>query len=67
VTWFRKKDKQISQTKDSPGPFRDTYLEHILPTGSPAPGFSLVDSFGEDITQADYRGKPGILAFYSAD
>lgn len=67
MTWFRKKDKQNSLIKDSPGSGGDAYPEQFLPAGSEAPDFTLVESSGENITLADYRGKPVILAFYPAD
>ena len=67
MTWFRKKGKQKTLIKKSQGAVGDAYPEQVLPGGSQAPGFSLVDSSGEDISLADYRGKLVILAFYPAD
>jgi peroxiredoxin len=67
LTWFRKKDKQNSIVKDFSGSVGNAYPEQILPAGSQAPDFTLVDPSGEDISLADYRGKSVILAFYPAD
>lgn len=67
MTWFRKKGKQNTLIKKSQGAVGDAYPEQVLPGGSQAPDFTLVDSSGEDISLADYRGKLVILAFYPAD
>jgi peroxiredoxin len=67
VNWFRKKDKQNTLVRKSQGANGDAFPYQILPAGSQAPEFTLLDSFGEDKSLADYRGKPVILAFYPAD
>lgn len=43
------------------------YPQDILPAGSKAPEFRLVESSGSEISLSDYLGKPVILAFYPAD
>ena len=64
---FRNKDKQFSPEKKLPVTEQDGYPSQILSPGSQAPNFTLVESTGEEISLADYRGKPVILAFYPAD
>lgn len=67
MTWFRKKDKQNPLIMDAPGSANETYPERILPAGSNAPNFSLLDPSGEMISLTDYLGKTVILTFYPAD
>lgn len=64
---FRNKEKQSSPGKISPVIDQDGYPTEILPAGSQAPDFRLVESSGGEISLADFRGKPVILAFYPAD
>ncbi len=67
MTWFRKKEELNSLVMNTPGSTKGSYPDQILPAGSNAPTFSLVDSSGEEISLSDYRSKPVILAFYPAD
>ena len=64
---FRNKDKQITPNEDALGLSRDNDPDKVLPAGSRAPDFTLVDSMGKGVSLADYRGRPVILAFYPAD
>ena len=64
---FRNKDKKFSPEKKLPVTEQDGYPSQILSPGSQAPNFTLVESTGEEISLADYRGRPVILAFYPAD
>lgn len=67
MNWFRSKDKPVTSGKELPVTEQDGYPSQILSPGSQAPDFTLVDSTGEKISLADYRGRPVILAFYPAD
>jgi peroxiredoxin len=62
-----KKEKRLSPEKITPVIEQDDHPSQILPAGSPAPDFRLVESSGGEIALADYRGKPVIIAFYPAD
>jgi peroxiredoxin len=46
-------------------------MENRMPSlpqpGAAAPDFTLVDQEGANVTLADLRGKPAVLAFYPAD
>jgi peroxiredoxin len=54
---FRKKeDRPISEAGLKP-----------LPAGTPAPDFNLSADSGEQVSLADFRGKPLVLVFYPAD
>jgi peroxiredoxin (alkyl hydroperoxide reductase subunit C) len=39
----------------------------VLPPGTLAPGFTLINAAGEAVSLEAYRGRPVILAFYPAD
>lgn len=45
----------------------DAARSEALPTGSPAPDFTLESSSGDPVSLRNLRGNPVILAFYPAD
>lgn len=64
---FRKKEKPEMLERYDPEDYGTEYPDRILPAGMPAPDFTLDSSIGDEITLADLRGKPVIMAFYPAD
>lgn len=54
---FRKKEDR---------PSSETGLEP-LPAGTPAPDFNLSSDSGQQVSLADFRGRPLVLVFYPAD
>ena len=64
---FRKKTEPKSFMEGEADSQGEDYPVEILPTGRPAPDFSLESTTGGEIALSDLRGKPVILAFYPAD
>jgi peroxiredoxin len=67
LNWFRKKGKLNSPVSTPTGFSGNNSPGAVLPAGSQAPEFSLESTQGKEISLADLRGKPVILAFYPAD
>ena len=64
---FRRKEREKEKGRAVSTNGTKDYPQAALPTGTPAPVFSLTSSSGAEVSLSDFRGQPVILAFYPAD